>query len=182
MKHLVFSLIAISIFSSCIHSQTDSTAYILPEFKIYQKANEGEDIYNFKNEQNKLILYNDTLFADPSIYRYKVSLSRINKVSFRDGTNVVPGFLYAAAGGFLLGFIVGVTFPMDQYTRSAILPGSVGLGITLGIVLGLATGVGGALVGLITPHYEEYELQKSDITKKRSGIKKNFKYWNVQKK
>lgn len=181
MKHLLISLILVSIFSSCIHSQTDSTSYILPEFRLFQNSKKIEETYYFKKDLNKLILYNDTLFADPSVYKYKVGLNRINKVSFRDGTYSVPGFVYGAAGGFILGFIGGITIPSNA-GNGALAKDKFELAMILGVVFALVTGGIGSLVGLMTPRYEDYDLHKSDIAKKRSGLKKVFEYWKISKK
>jgi hypothetical protein len=186
LKHFIVTLLIFFILVPIIHSQNDSVSFILPESKLYQHEKKVEDIYYFEKDKTRLIVFHDTLFADPSIYKYNVALNKIDKVAFRDGTNVLPGFAYAGLGGFLFGFILGVAVPDGpgggEGHPNIQLPGQGPLaGLIVGSALGLACAIGGAIVGLLTPYYEEYEMKDKDVLKKRDRLNKIFNKWNLKR-
>ncbi len=72
-----------------IYSQIDSIrTFGLPEMRILQKEKGKEVTYVFDNSLNKFTLTPTTLLPDTNMFKYKVNLSDIHKVSFHNGSLV----------------------------------------------------------------------------------------------
>lgn len=168
----------ILLLTGSLFAQADSNTYILPELKIYQKSIKSEDTCSIGLDSNKLIVYRDTLFADPLHYNFKIGIADIYKISIRDGTYTIRGFLYGAAVGFVLGFLLGMSSAVDPPHSSQVY----GAGAVIGFIVAFIGGGIGSAVGKSKPRYVDYDLDKIDLDKKRSGLKKVFELWKIQKK
>jgi hypothetical protein len=162
---------------SAAYSQSDSV-YILPELRIYQKENNKTICYVFEEyKENKFILNDSFLTADPSIYNYSVNLNELRTIKFHDGTHWLGGAATGAAFGYIVGFFLGAYFTFGD-SRPGFQPGGALIG---GLVLSVPFGLIGGVFGLLSPKYDDYELNKTPDEGKRMYLNKIFNEHRLKK-
>lgn len=151
-----------------LRSQTDSSEnFTLPETKIYQKVNNKEKIYKFDEDANRFILRDTLLIADTNVYKYKVSLNDISKISFRNGTHFWGAAAGVGAFGFILGFFTGAYFNFGDGTPKFNFTN----GLAGGVLFAIPAALIGGLFGLLSPHYDEYNVYNAKESRYNRLIK-----------
>lgn len=160
-----------------LFSQTDSShVFGLPQMKINQKE-KGKDItYYFDNSLNKFTLTPNSLFPDTNRYRYKVNITDVNKVSFRNGSHVWGAAGVTGAAGFVLGFLFWGYFRPDgpaKFTFSHAILGGAVISVPFALI--------GGLIGLLLPKYDDYNIINIKNSQKYETLKRLFKKYQLSR-
>ena len=164
------TLLLYLVFITSIFSQTDSAVtFGLPEMRIKQKEKGKVVTYEFDNTLNKFTVTPAFLLPDTNIYKYKVKLTDVNSISFKNGTNVWSAAGVTGAVGFVLGFFAGGYFTFHgtpKFNFNNALAG--------GLVFAVPFALVGAVVGLLIPRYEDYDVKKIPVKQKYEALKRIF--------
>ena len=168
----IFILLFLFVFDLSIKSQTDSIAsFNMPEMKIYQEEKGKQVIYKFDDESIYMIITPDLLIADTSIYKYRVSLKDIPKISIRNGTHFWSGAAVGGIIGFVLGFAFGGNLSFSIGGGGNDHPFNPGAAIIVGLIVAIPIGLIGGLLGMLSPNYDEYKVFNINGSKYQRLIK-----------
>lgn len=171
MKLIIYFSI-LFIFNLNLFSQNDSVSFIIPEYEISYKDTGKENSYSFRHEENKLVIFNNKLYADPSTYNFSSELGKLKKISVKDGNYLLRG----AAIGFGIGFVLAaIPTWIDNNKNGHKSEGHPNFNIEIspvlaGFLLGIPGAIIGGLFGGFTPSYDELDLTKISNDNKKSRI------------
>ena len=175
MKNI--TLLIMLIFIHPLFSQTDSVfTFGLPELRIKQSEKGKIVTYDFDNTLNKFTLTPTMLLPDTNKYNYKVKLSDIRQVQFRNGSNFWNVAGVTGAVGFVLGFVTWGFFDFSSKPQFHINQAVLG-GLITAVPFALIGGIFGALSG----NYEKYEFQGMDDRQKYNALLKVFKKYRQKR-
>jgi len=164
------TLLLYLVFITSLFSQTDSAVtFGLPEIRIKQKEKGKVVTYEFDNTLNKFTVTPAFLLPDTNIYTYKVKLTDINSIAFKNGTNVWSVAGVTGAVGFVLGFITGGFFTLDGPAKFKFNTALAG-----GLIFAVPFALVGGVVGLLIPRYEDYDIKKIPVKQKYEALKRIF--------
>ncbi len=163
--------------TASIFAQSDSIrTFGLPEMRILQKEKGKEITYVFDNSLNKFTLTPTTLLPDTNMFKYKVKLNDIREVSFHNGSQVWPVARTVGIVGFVLGFFAGGFFSWDSHPKF-----DLGRALVGAFYLGLPFALVGAVVGLLIPDYEKYDIKKLNQKQKYDTLRKLFSKYRLNR-
>ncbi|MEO8514107.1 MAG: hypothetical protein ABI543_11135 [Ignavibacteria bacterium] len=166
----ILTLLFLLVIPVSVYSQKDSSlTFGLPEMRIKQKEKGKIITYLFENRLNKFTLTPTALLPDTNRYNYKVKLSDINLISFHDGALWWPVARTSGIVGFVLGFVAGGFFSWDAHPRF-----NLGRAFYGAVLFTVPFALLGGVIGLLLPNYEEYDINKLNVSQKYDILKKLF--------
>ncbi len=171
--------LALLLTSSILYSQNDSMYnFTLPDLKITQIENGNKVMFDFDRECD-FTLQELSLIADTNIYKYRVPIADIKKITISDGNNgwrsaKVMG-LVGGSIGLLTGILFSAGFQIKEPALFYFLPLMTLSGMTIGGLLG-------GLIGITAPYYENYDKFSNDPSIKLYQLKGIFAKQEIKKK
>ena len=158
------------------YPQTDSSyTFALPKLRIKQKENGNLITYQFENSLNKITLTPGRIIPDTNKYKYKAELNDIKYVYIQNGSAFWDAAGVKEAVGFGLGFILWGFFDFTEHPKFHIDQAILG-----GLITALPFGLIGGVIGGLSEHYDEIDLENMNRQQKYEALKRIFK--NYQQK